>query len=334
MRKKGLVVMGLVMALGLSGCGNEKESPATTAATTAAATEAATEAFTETTTEAATETTTEAATEAATEAPATSSDAPTGDGLVSEEELQKGFVWLNKVKPEPFKTTYEELAEYFGVDGAFEKEEYSDKMKVNKRYYKWISTEDENHFIYVNLDEKEPGVYSVSGFNSSGFTSADAEAAYLEEVQGEAKEADKANAANAETAAATYDVSEFGNKDNTVKVTLDQPGSGWAWDEKKTELVASDDINTFGAGFIKFTVNKEVDKFDTYMDKFENYEEVEDRVIGGITMKGRKYDYIGYSWTEYVGQISDGTAIAVGIVDVDIDEGTMGDKILNSVKFE
>ena len=70
------------------------------------------------------------------------------------------------------------------------------------------------------------------------------------------------------------------------------------------------------------------------MDKFENYEEVEDRVIGGITMKGRKYDYIGYSWTEYVGQISDGTAIAVGIVDVDIDEGTMGDKILNSVKFE
>ena len=70
------------------------------------------------------------------------------------------------------------------------------------------------------------------------------------------------------------------------------------------------------------------------MDKFENYTDIEDRVIGGVTMKGRTYDYIGYSWTEYVAELADGKAIAIGIVRVDIEDGTMGDKILNSIKFE
>ena len=53
----------------------------------------------------------------------------------------------------------------------------------------------------------------------------------------------------------------------------------------------------------------------------------------GIMLVDAAGDANKASWM-YVGQISDGTAIAVGIVDVDIDEGTMGDKILNSVKFE
>ena len=268
----------------------------------------------------------------------TTGEAPSGDGIVSEEKLQKGYVWLSKIKKDQFKTTYEELAEYYGVEGHFEKEEFSEHMGVNKRYYKWISDEDDTHFIYVNFDEKdaenEPGVYRVSGYNSSGFLGSDAEAAYLDELQGEAKEADKENASNASTASTTYEIFEFGSKENSVKVTLDQPESGWSWDEKKSEIIESDDINTFGAGFIKFTVNKSVDKFDTYMDKFENYTDIEDRVIGGVTMKGRTYDYIGYSWTEYVAELADGKAIAIGIVRVDIEDGTMGDKILNSIKFE
>ena len=49
------------------------------------------------------------------------------------------------------------------MEGEFVKEEYSDHMKVNKRYYKWISSENPNHFIYVNFDEDESGVYTVSG---------------------------------------------------------------------------------------------------------------------------------------------------------------------------
>ena len=51
-------------------------------------------------------------------------------------------------------------------------------------------------------------------------------------------------------------------------------------------------------------------------------------------MKGRTYKDIGYEWTEYIAQISDGKAVSIGIVRVDISEGTMGDKILNSISFK
>jgi len=50
-------------------------------------------------------------------------------------------------------------------------------------------------------------------------------------------------------------------------------------------------------------------------------------------MKGRTYKNIGYEWTEYIGTIDDTHAVSVGIVRVDISEGTMGDKILDNVTF-
>ncbi|MCR4891121.1 MAG: hypothetical protein K5989_02910, partial [Lachnospiraceae bacterium] len=141
-------------------------------------------------TEAATE---DGATEAAgSDGAAVPDGVPNGTGIVSEEKVQKGYVWMSKVAKDIYHMTYEELAAYFGVDGEFEKEEYSDHMKVNKRYYKWISEDDKNHFIYVNFEEEEPGVFTISGYNSSGFSASEAESAYLEQVQAEAREADKA----------------------------------------------------------------------------------------------------------------------------------------------
>ena len=85
--------------------------------------------------------------------------APSGTGIVTEEQVQKGYVWMNEVNNNIFETTYEEMVDYFGVDGLFVKEEYSDHMKLNYRYYKWISKDDDSHFVYVNFAEKEPGVY-------------------------------------------------------------------------------------------------------------------------------------------------------------------------------
>ncbi len=52
-------------------------------------------------------------------------------------------------------------------------------MKANYRYYKWISEDDESHFIYVNFKETVPGVYTVSGFNTSGFSGTEAIASIL-----------------------------------------------------------------------------------------------------------------------------------------------------------
>lgn len=47
-----------------------------------------------------------------------------GDGIVTEEQVQKGYVWMNDVNKNIFDTTYEEVVAYFGVEGEFVKEEY------------------------------------------------------------------------------------------------------------------------------------------------------------------------------------------------------------------
>lgn len=65
---------------------------------------------------------------------------------------------------------------------------YSDHMKANYRCYKWISGDDDSHFIYVNFMEKEPGLYTVSAFNTSGFSSKEALAKYLDVVKAEEAE--------------------------------------------------------------------------------------------------------------------------------------------------
>ena len=116
-------------------------------------------------------------------------DTSDGDGIVTEEQVQKGYVWMNEVNKNIFDATYDDIAAYFGVKGRFVKEEYSDHMKANYRYYKWISEDDESHFIYVNFKETVPGVYTVSGFNTSGFSGTEAIARYLDTVKAEAAEA-------------------------------------------------------------------------------------------------------------------------------------------------
>ena len=112
-----------------------------------------------------------------------------GDGIVTEEQVQKGYVWMNEVNNNIFDATYEDIVAYFGVEGQFVKEKYSDHMKANYRYYKWISEDDESHFIYVNFKETVSGVYTVSGFNTSGFSGKEAIARYLDTVKAEAAEA-------------------------------------------------------------------------------------------------------------------------------------------------
>ena len=180
-----------------------------------------------------------------------------------------------------------------------------------------------------------PGVYTISGFNSSGFSAPDAEAKYLDEVKAEASEADKAAAANMKTKELAVDVSSgVGSNKMTVTVSMQIPESGWAYDEKKNSLINNDNIKASGAGFIQFTVEKEIEKFDFYKDKFENYQEIGEREIGGVTFQGRTYKRIGYEWTEYIAQIEEGKAVSIGIVKADISEGTAGDRILNSIQFK
>ena len=265
---------------------------------------------------------------------AAGTSAPGGTGIVTEEQVQKGYVWMNEVNNNIFDATYEEIADYFGVEGKFVKEEYSDHMKRNQRYYKWISKDDENHFIYVNFAEKEPNVFTVSAYNTSGFSGTEAIEKYLDTVKAEAAEADKASTANTKMKDFSVTVTQFAHDDVAVKITTKIPESGWSYDEGKKCLVENDDPTAFGAGAIRFEVRANVEDFDYYKDDFENYQDIDDRVIGGITFKGRTYKYIGYDWIQYVAQIDDGRALSIGLTKLDCVPGTMPDVILSGMTIK
>ena len=261
-------------------------------------------------------------------------DTSGGDGIVTEEQVQKGYVWMNEVNKNIFDATYDDIAAYFGVKGRFVKEEYSDHMKANYRYYKWISEDDESHFIYVNFKENVSGVYTVSGFNTSGFSGKEAIARYLDTVKAEAAEANKAASANAEMQDFSVEVTQFAKDDVKVKIMTKIPVSGWSYDEGKRCLVENDDPTAFGAGSIQFEVRENVEKFDFYKDDFENYQDIEDRVIGGITFHGRTYRNIGYDWIQYIAQLDDGRALSIGLRNMDCVPGMMPDIILNNMTFQ
>lgn len=269
-------------------------------------------------------------------APLTPTDAMAsgGDGIVTEEQVQKGYVWMNEVNNNIFDATYDDIVAYFGVEGQFVKEEYSDHMKANYRYYKWISKDDDSHFIYVNFKENKSGVYTVSAYNTSGFSGTEAIEKYLDIVKAEAAEANKAASANAEMKDFSVEIAQFTKDDVKVKIMTKIPVSGWSYDDGPRCLVENDDPTAFGAGAIRFEVRTNVEDFDYYKDKFENYQDIEDRVIGGITFRGRTYKYIGYNWIQYVAQIDDDRALSIGLTKLECVPGTMPDIILTNMTFQ
>ena len=270
---------------------------------------------------------------AGTDTPAStgSGDIPGGDGIVSDEAVQKAWVYMSEVAKDIYNTTYEELAEYFGVDGLFDKQEFSDVYEANMRFYKWISSTNPHNFIYVNFLEKEPGVYKISAFNTSGFSGSEAVEKYLDEVKAEAAEADRAAAASAVMQDFSMEVKDP-STDNVITISTVLPESGWSSD--KDLIVENEDPDAFGAGAIQFKLRQSVEKLESNKDSYKNLQEGEDRVIGGITFKSRTYEYIGYDWIEFVAQIDDTRALSIGLTDLDCFEGTMPDIILNSMSFQ
>lgn len=257
---------------------------------------------------------------------------PTGEGIVTDEQVQKGYVYMSEVAKDIYNTTYPELAAYFGVDGQFVKEEYSDHMEANYRYYKWISSENPHNFIYVNFMEEEPGIYKVSAFNTSGFSGSEAKAKYLDIVKAEAAELDKENAANTAMKDFSLEIKQFAQDDVKINILTTIPESGWSY--TKDSMVENEDPTAFGAGAIRFKLRESVEALDSNKDSYKNYAEIEDRVIGGITFKGRTYEYIGYDWIEYVAQIDDTRALSIGLTDLDCVPGTFPDLILNNMTFQ
>ena len=145
------------------------------------------------------------------------------------------------------------------MDGLFDKQEFSDVYEANMRFYKWISSTNPHNFIYVNFLEKEPGVYKISAYNTSGFSGSEAVEKYLDEVKAEAAEADRAAAASAVMQDFSMEVKDP-STDNVITISTVLPESGWSSD--KDLIVENEDPDAFGAGAIQFKLRQSVEKLE------------------------------------------------------------------------
>ena len=136
----------------------------------------------------------------------------------------------------------------------------------------------------------------------------------------------------------TQTLEAFGS-DYTLVLNVTCPDQGWYKSVSPRfadiKLFPTDDPSHIFSGDprITFELKSGLDKINYYYDDFENVEELAPRTIGGVEMAGRTYKNVGMLWTEYYGEMPTGGWLAIKISGVDIDPGTEGDTVLNSVTF-
>ena len=136
----------------------------------------------------------------------------------------------------------------------------------------------------------------------------------------------------------TQTLEAFGT-DYTLVLNVTCPNQGWYKPATNSfgdfKLFPTDDPSHIFSGDprILFELQRDLDKINYYYDKFENVEELAPRTIGGVELAGRTYKNVGMWWTEYYGEMPTGGWLSIRISGVDIDPGTEGDTILNSVTF-
>lgn len=135
----------------------------------------------------------------------------------------------------------------------------------------------------------------------------------------------------------SYQVNEYMSKIvTTVNFTL--PESMWVPKVSSETLyiynVESLDDAYSNSPRIQFVVKQSLEKINFYLDTFENLQELESRVIGGIEMKGRSYKAVGMEWIEYYAELPNGVWMSVQISRTSIEPGSEGSAILDSVTFE
>lgn len=136
----------------------------------------------------------------------------------------------------------------------------------------------------------------------------------------------------------TQTLEAFGS-DYTLVLNVTCPDQGWYKPATNSfgdfKLFPTDDPSNIFSGDprILFELQRDLDKINYYYDSFENVEELAPRTIGGVELAGRSYKKVGMWWTEYYGEMPTGGWLAIKISGVDIDPGTEGDAVLNSITF-
>lgn len=126
--------------------------------------------------------------------------------------------------------------------------------------------------------------------------------------------------------------------DIMTKVTLTVPDSGWYYKKSTGDVrvynVPSEDDAYSNSPVIIIKCKETLEKINFYIDDFENLQDIANRTIGGVEMKGRTYKNVGMDWTEYYAEHPNGAWVSISISKIDLSDGSEGSAILDSISLE
>lgn len=126
--------------------------------------------------------------------------------------------------------------------------------------------------------------------------------------------------------------------DIMTNVSLTVPDTGWVYENPLSDRVSVANVPTLddvysNSPIIIVETKDSLDKINFYFDDFENLQELDNRIIGDVDMKGRTYKNVGMDWTEYYGELSNGVWLRIKVSGIDLSEGSEGNAILDSISF-
>jgi len=250
-----------------------------------------------------------------------------GDGRTTMENVLRLCKWIDTMDSSLTRSkTYSDFVAVAGVEGFDCGNRGPNSMsELGDHYFNWYA--DDTHFIHVGFRGRDDGSWTYCGLNTSNITRGDFEDVDI---------SDLAPKAGGETKEVTLPLKDFFDK-VSGSVTADIPTLEWFTKASSGTAylynAASEDRIGSSTARIQFNIEPDLERFDTYKDRFENLKDLDSRTIGGIEMTGRSYGMYGMKWIEFLGVSDTGAAVSVKISGVEIADGSQGDAILNSVRF-
>ncbi len=246
-----------------------------------------------------------------------------GSGLMPYEQLLRLIKWIDDGYYR--NKTYEEIAAFAGVDGLDQGHRDTSMTALGDHYFDWISDSDPTRYIHVCFRGRdESGRFEACQWNTSGIVSANWKSADLTDWL--------VGTACRDTKETASEIRRFDNP--AVTVTVQMPVTGWNnRASSNTAYFYNERGESNNDPRIEVITYDDPAMFDFSLDRYENVQPAESRVIAGVEMQGRTYHYIGWDWTEYSAQFSPKVSIAVRVSRINCAPGTEGGALLDSMTF-
>ncbi len=220
------------------------------------------------------------------------------------------------------ETTPDDLAAFFGAPGLRDDDHSSTTFSIS-----WYASD--NGYATVFFD-KETGFYT-SWSNSGLGRPEDWEEGFVP-----SNTPDAAIAALGEAAVAG-DGGPISYEVEGVTITATLPAAGWSHMPYSSDYLYIYNVPDASKAYsndprISVRIADNAERFDFYLDDFEDLKKLGNRTIGGVDMTGRTYKDVGMDWTEYIGKIDDEHYVSIKISKIDVSGGE-GSAVLDSIEF-